>query len=396
MVRSFCAVRWAAAPAGARAARRPGAWRRAASCILALGFSAPFTFAAGAPYVVAQQQPVAEQFDAFGDVEPMAAVSVQAITPGVVANLAVVPGTKVKRGQKLAVLTGPEATAALTRARTAVQSAAVRLAAARKVLAVNRQQLASHLTTEQQVLQAESSVADAAGALATARAELTSVEGTTTLTATTDGTVLAVPVANGQRVATGDVILTLAPANGLALKATVYGTDAATIHVGMKGAFTPDDGDGRANPPGELRPHLRQASGGQVTGQPTSAQAIRATIPVVVAAVSTAADGGATVWLRPEDATASWRNGQFGTITVDGPTRSLVAVPSRALILDQGRWWVLVQTAAGEQRQEVVPGPTRGWDTFIERGLAPGARVIVTNAYLEFHRDISAKYQAPD
>jgi len=43
-----------------------------------------------------------------------------------------------------------------------------------------------------------------------------------------------------------------------------------------------------------------------------------------------------------------------------------------------------------------VPGPARGWQTFIERGLEPGAQVVVENAYLEFHRGISKNYQPPD
>ena len=76
--------------------------------------------------------------------------------------------------------------------------------------------------------------------------------------------------------------------------------------------------------------------------------------------------------------------------------RSLVAVPTRALILDQGQWWVLVHTANGNQPRLVTPGPARGWQTFIERGLEPGAEVVVENAYLEFHSGISKNYQPPD
>ena len=76
--------------------------------------------------------------------------------------------------------------------------------------------------------------------------------------------------------------------------------------------------------------------------------------------------------------------------------RSLVSVPTRALVLDQGQWWVLVHSSTGDHRQAVVPGPARGWRTFIERGLEPGVQVVVENAYLEFHLGISKNYQPPD
>jgi hypothetical protein len=55
-----------------------------------------------------------------------------------------------------------------------------------------------------------------------------------------------------------------------------------------------------------------------------------------------------------------------------------------------------VQTRQGIHQQAVVPGPTHGWETFIEQGLSPGQRIVVDNAYLEFHRGISQRYTPPD
>ena len=83
-------------------------------------------------------------------------------------------------------------------------------------------------------------------------------------------------------------------------------------------------------------------------------------------------------------------------MTLDGPTRSLVSVPTRALILDQGRWWVLLHAQRADRARAVVPGATRGWQTFIERGLVPGQQVVVRDAYLEYHRGIAGRYQPPD
>ena len=74
----------------------------------------------------------------------------------------------------------------------------------------------------------------------------------------------------------------------------------------------------------------------------------------------------------------------------------MMAVPTRALILDRARWWVLVRTPQGDRQQQVVPGPTSGWTTCIARGLSPGDQVVVENAYLEFHRRIAQRYTPPE
>jgi cobalt-zinc-cadmium efflux system membrane fusion protein len=129
-------------------------------------------------------------------------------------------------------------------------------------------------------------------------------------------------------------------------------------------------------------------------------------IPVRVESVfaALAPDGGEKVGLvatasgsGPAPASAApWLNGEWGSVTVSGAVRRLIAVPTAALIIDQAQWWVLVHTAGGERRQRVVPGPTRGWMTYIEKGLEPGEQVVVQNAYLAFHRDIARHYTPPD
>ena len=92
-----------------------------------------------------------------------------------------------------------------------------------------------------------------------------------------------------------------------------------------------------------------------------------------------------------------WQRGAVGTVTLDGAKRAMVEIPTRALILDRAQWWVLVRTREGNRPQVVVPaGPSGGESTLIGRGLAPGAEVLVENAYLEFHRGISQRFQAPD
>jgi biotin carboxyl carrier protein len=299
---------------------------------------------------------VRENFSAYGEVEPIARSSVMAIEPGVVEQL-VLPGEAVKAGQRLAVIAGVEAQSLLVRERSVLHAAAVRLAA-------DRLKQKAHLVTRQQVAVAEASYQAARGRLNVARAMLT-------LRAPLPGEVLAVDVADGQRVVAGQRLLTLQTGR-LWLKATYYGKDALAIHPGMTGLFAP------------------------VSGLPVA-------VRVQTVAAARAADGGERVMLAPvllrnqaAEAGAFWHSGVWGKVKLAGPVRRMVAVPSQALVLDRGQWWVMVLTKDGLHRQAVLPGPARGWMTLIKQGLSPGTRVLVQNAYLAFHQNIAQRYTPPD
>ncbi len=108
------------------------------------------------------------------------------------------------------------------------------------------------------------------------------------------------------------------------------------------------------------------------------------------------ADGGRRVELAATTADPGWFNGEAGTLRLAAGQETWVAVPTRALILDHGSWWVLVRHGQADQRRQVTPGPSRGDWALIRKGLAPGAEVIVDNAYLRFHRLFARHYQAPD
>ncbi|HVU32822.1 MAG TPA: efflux RND transporter periplasmic adaptor subunit [Opitutaceae bacterium] len=321
---------------------------------------------AATPFVTVHAQAFSDELKSYAQVQPIALLPVRSPVPGVVQNLDVVRGAAVTRGQVLAQLTGPEIDAASARARAAASSAAARLTAARHALGILRTQLATHLSTRQQVAQAESDVADATGAVAVANADLAAAKHLAAITAPVAGTIVSTDATNGQRLAGGDALLTIRPADNLWLAAEFYGRRAAEIRPGMSGTFVPDD-----------------------NGAPISVQ-------VVSALAGASTGGGASVGLRATGDSPAWRDGEFGRVVLRGRERSLVAVPSEALVLDQGRWWVLVHSGEQDKPVEVVPGPSRGWFTYLERGLAPGAQVVVENAYLEFHRDISRRYQPPD
>ncbi len=311
-------------------------------------------------------EPVTNRFRAYAQVEPVAILPIRAALAGTIKRLSAIVGQPVHAGEKLAELDGPEVAALLAQQQAEVDSAKTNVAGAEQVLNIAKQQIASHLSTRQTVAQAESELAKAHGNLLSAEAQLSSSQKLLALEAPTDGTVLAIQAANGQLVSAGETILFLQAADSLWVKAAYYGSSAAAIHVGMAGEFMP-------------------ASGGTP-------------IPVNLTSVAgkLAPDGGESVGLVAKTRSPPWLNGERGEVVLNGEALSLVAVPTRALILDQGKYWVLVRTNKGNVAREVVLGPTRGWKTFLERGLEPGSEVIVENAYLEFHQNIAKTYAPPD
>ncbi len=331
-----------------------------AGCVLAIAQS-PDT-----GYVTVQLSTMTPHLEAYSQVEPITVLPVSAAQAGVIAGLKVLPGMHVRAGQELAHLNGPEITALRLQSEADVRSAQTQLSTSQKSLAIQKQQLAAHLSTRQVVHQAESSVAQAQTSFDNAQSHLQAVHQMMTLSAPASATVLAVNATDGELVGAGQPILTLQTSNRLWLKATYYGADLSAIRVGMTGRFSPSD-----------------------SGE---------SVPVKVSAIfgSLTIDGGESIALVTTAPKTRWLNGEFGKVTLDSPQRKLVAVPTRSLILDQGKWWVMVHTAQGDHPQAVVPGPARGWQTFLERGLEPGAQVMVENAYLLFHRGISQSYQTPD
>jgi multidrug efflux pump subunit AcrA (membrane-fusion protein) len=306
-----------------------------------------------------RERPVTESFRAYGQVEPIAVTQVSAVEAGIVQRL-VLPGEAVHAGQVLAVLGGPQAQALLARGRGALRAASIQLAA-------DRRKLAAQLVTRQRVAADEAAFEAARGRLQVALQTLT-------LRAPANAEVLAVEAADGEQIGAGQPILTLQTGRPW-LRATYYGASALAIHAGMRGEFQPASGSAIPVRVRTVAQTLTPDGGTQVGLLPLTSH-----------------DGGAGRALLAR----AWRSGMWGTVTLTGATRPVIEVPTRALILDRAHWWVLVRTAQGEQRRQVVPGATDGWMTAIDAGLRAGEQVVVANAYLEFHRGISRHYLPPD
>lgn len=327
--------------------------------------------------VVVEAASVARRLTAYAQVRPIAPVRVRAALMGTVTATRVLPGSYVNAGEILARLGGARVDALLARKEGAVDAARARVVSDQSLLAIARQRLALNLDTRQSLLVAQSDLATANARLLATAAALRAANALRVLRAPANGRVLSLDAADGERVNAGQTVFVLQSDDRLWVSARYYGADAEAIRVGMTGTFR--------------------------------SVASAASVPVRVAAVaaSLATDGGEVVGLvatgaagsparRSPHPTPPWIDGERGTVTIDAGRRSMVAVPTDALVLDQAHWFVLVDTASGIDRREVVPGPVRGWQTFIEQGLTPGERVVAQNAYLEFHHGIAAHYTPPD
>jgi RND family efflux transporter MFP subunit len=337
--------------------------------LLSLGRASAATAAAvTGEFVTASAQTVTHELRAYGQVEPMALLPVRTVEAGALSGLSVVPGSPVAAGRVLARVGGPQMRSVLTAREQTLRGAQARARAAGRALAIAQSLLAKRLATEQTVVAARNDLAAAQAAEQIAAAQLNETQNLASVRAPMAGTIVAIAAADGEQATAAQTLLPLQPAGRLWLRAEYYGGDAALLQVGMSGTFSPSDG-----------------------GAPL-------VVTEAAIAPAIAADGGTRVGLVPASGAAppAWISGRWGALTLAGPARTQVVVPTQALVLDRGHWWVLVHTDRGNQPQEVVPGPAHGWQTAITSGLKPGQQVVVTDAFLEFHRGVARAYTPPD
>ncbi|MBW4049548.1 MAG: efflux RND transporter periplasmic adaptor subunit [Proteobacteria bacterium] len=341
----------------------------AACCIFGAESTQALAAAADqADLATARAQTLTQHLSAYGQVEPISLVQVRVVEPGTVGGLDVVPGSVVRAGQVLARLGGPRMQALLTAREQSLRSSKAREEGASRALDIARRQYADQLATQQMLDAAQSEVAVARAAVQTADAQFREAQNLRTVRAPVGGKVIDLRAADGEQATAGETLLALQPEGKLWVRAEYYGSDAALLHVGMQGRYQP------------------------VAGGRQIAVRLTAIFPALTP------DGGLRVGFMATSpiASAAWMAGEWGTLSIAGPPRHMVAVPTSALILDRGRWWVLVHTSQGDKPQQVVPGPAHGWETAIASGVLPGQKVVVTDAFLRYHRGIARSYTPPD
>lgn len=283
----------------------------------------------------------------FASVQPGTPLTITAMQSGVLTRLSVMPGESVQRGEAIGQLGGPQLEAALATAEGANRAASATLAA-------ERGKFADHLSTRAAVAQAEAA-AEAAGS------DLAALRATLTLRSPAAGQVKTLSAGLGDALRLGQEVAVLQPASGAWVKVALYGPQAATLAPGMIARFIPGDG----------------------------AAAVSVTLRGVQ---GTQPDGGLMVAFSGKDL----QPGEAGTLRLALPRRPVLLVPSEALVLDDGRWWVMLHDAHGDHAMQVVPGATEGARTAILSGLVSGDQVIVQDAALLYHRGIASQYQPPD
>lgn len=308
---------------------------------------------------------IGSTFSAPASVQAVSNISLTAPTAGIVSGLHVGPGDALRRGDIVARLTGPTVTSERTRLNAELKSAQARLSAATQTAAVEQQKFDEHLSTRESLARAQADLVAAHQQVDSAKATADAYGAVSSIAVPDQGIVTAVSVSNGQFVTAGQALVSVAPLSGLQVVASLYGDDASAASAAMTGVFAQD---GQAQP---------------------------VKVKVARRSWNPAVPGQLQVWLATAEG-VKLVPGTAGTVTFGSAQQKYPAVPSSSLILDSGRWWVLVHDQSGNHRRAVTPGASEGAWTVIRAGLAPGERVVAQNAYLLFHEDFAKRYQQAD
>lgn len=314
--------------------------------------------------LVVGEKAFADSFDTYAQVQPIQVINVQALVSGQVEDLRVLPGQHVRAGEVLARLSGIARASQSAGAAAAVAQARAAVALARRNYAATRKTYPD-ISTRQQLAAALSALTDARARLTAAQARHALVQGGGSVTAPVAGTVLNLDATTGQALSAGSTLLVLQPDHGLWLKAAFYGNASQRVVAGMTGKFLPADGS--------------------------------ATVPVRVRSVinEVGSDGGRSVGCVPIGR-VDWSAGEAGTLVLQRGTETWPALPSEALILDAGRWWVVIRKDGRYRNQIVRLGPQHAGWTAITEGIKAGDHVVIAQAYRIYHRDFARNYQPPD
>lgn len=299
---------------------------------------------------------------AWAQVEPLAPLVMRTAVAARIARVLVVPGQAVKAGEPLVVLAGPQLEGELSAARARRQAAQRELAAAQRTLAAAERTYP--VVTDRKTLDdAQAGLAAAESESAAAVAALAALQAQQTLSSPAPAVVSEVGEASGADLPAGTSLVTLLPRGSLWLRAEVFGDPPSPATASAR--FLPAGG----GPAAVVHP---------------------------VAELPARAPDGARVFNFTSADPVDWQAGETGDLVWQGLPQTAVAVPSEALILDAGHWYVLTEVHDKLAAQAVTPGPTRGTEVLITQGLRAGVPVVVRQAYLLFHRGFSARYAPPD
>ena len=308
----------------------------------------------------AEVRPFARSIEVSGRLEfdPTRLARLSARGEAVIAEVKVDVGDDVRRGQPLVVLRS----GAIGGAQSRLAAADARLGGARGALAREEQLLASGISSRRDVEQARTEAAAAQAERDAARWELEAAGvgergagGRYTVVAPFDGTVIAREASPGRAVASEDVLVEVADVRKLWAVLDIPEERARDVREGQRVEVRMEGSD-------EARPGRIARVAASVDPQTRTVRA--------------------RVEISNED--RSLKAGAFLRARIDlAERRAALLVPRGAIQRAEGHDLVFVRTAAGVYQPVPVEvgGDARG-EVEVLRGLAPGAEVVTTGAFV--------------
>lgn len=313
----------------------------------------------------AEIKDLATYFSTMGELMPVstAEATVSAPLAGIISGSKTLPfvGKKVARGDVVAYIEPPiRQEGGIGQLTAGYAEAKNRVTLAQKEYERAKRLYDAKIAPLRRVEEAELSLSSAKAALEPLEKALVSVRGEAgsgriAVRATVSGTVVEINAANGKGVEAGQPILRIINTATLWLKANLPAADAGKAALAAGATFTVTGLEG------EFRPSRLVAVGDMLDPQTR-------TLPVIFEVPN----GGSKLKI-----------GMFANVALrTGEAKNALAVPREALVEDEGRWFLFVQTAgeAFERREVKLGAQDKGYAQVIE-GLKAHERVVTKGAY---------------
>ncbi|MHB8121164.1 MAG: efflux RND transporter periplasmic adaptor subunit [Desulfuromonadaceae bacterium] len=314
---------------------------------------------------VAERKDLATYFSAMGELLPVsnAEATVSAPLGGIISGSKALPfiGKKVAKGEVVAYIEPPiRQEGGIGQLTAGYAEAKNRVTLARKEYDRAKRLYDAKIAPLKRVEEAELALSSAKSALEPLQNALNSVAGDAgngriAVRATISGTVVEINVNNGKGIEAGQPILRIINTGTLWLKANLPAADAGKAALASGATFTITGLDG------EFRP-TRLVTVGDMLDPQTR------TLPVI---------------FEVPNAGSRLKVGMFANVAIrTGEAKNALAVPKEALVEDEGRWFLFVQTAGEvfERREVKLGAQDKGYVQVIE-GLKAHERVVSKGAY---------------
>lgn len=311
-------------------------------------------------------RPLQQHITLFAQVLPQHLLHITPSIDGRVSGLTLTSGSHIRQGETIARISGSMITAKLNSVEELINKDISDLSAAKSILAIKRKNKELNLATHIDLLMAQRTESDARYELKQAEMSKKTLMKQTVIQAPSGGVITAFYATNGDYIKSGQALLSLLPDGNLWLSTRAYGQTGQRLKIGQSAKFFPPSNDSPIA--------LRLASKVPVTNSANAWQ---------------------LYWL-PSTPGTKWFSGEVGTLKLKINQQLFPAIPTQAMIMDQGKWWVMIKTKEGKQPVHVIPEASHNGWTWIKQGLIVGQEVILDGAYQAFHHDFSEKYANPD